>query len=160
MHAGDGAHDERVEAAPDVAFPARHGRDVGLHGGVAVALRDLRVAAREEDRLRGLRRLCDFGAVLRGLAAFAAARLAAAFFATFVDLMDVLLAIAFTRRCLRYALRNQAMLVRTYAVELISVSVLPICAACSCFAAISASSFATSALIAVIRSSCTRSVSR
>ena len=45
----------------------------------------------------------DFGAVLRGLAAFAATRLAAAFFATFVDLMDVLLAIAFTRRCLRYA---------------------------------------------------------
>ena len=31
-HAGDGAHDERVEAAPDVALPARHGRDVGLHG--------------------------------------------------------------------------------------------------------------------------------
>src|SRR5882672_5018449 len=25
-HAGDGAHDERVEAAPDVAFPARHQR--------------------------------------------------------------------------------------------------------------------------------------
>jgi hypothetical protein len=46
---------------------------------------------------------CDFGAVLRGLAAFASPRLAAAFFATFVDLMDVLLAIAFTRRCLRYA---------------------------------------------------------
>src|SRR3977135_2041050 len=39
-HAGDGAHDERVEAAPDVAFPARHGRDVGLHGGVAFGLRD------------------------------------------------------------------------------------------------------------------------
>src|SRR5439155_3098726 len=44
-HVGHGAHDERVEAAPDVAFPARHGRDVGLHGGVAVGLRDLRVAA-------------------------------------------------------------------------------------------------------------------
>src|SRR5436190_15704446 len=51
-HAGDGAHDERVEAAPDLAFPARHGRDVGLHGGVAVGLRDLRVAACEEGRLR------------------------------------------------------------------------------------------------------------
>src|SRR5439155_4470490 len=25
-HAGDGAHDERVEAAADVAVPARHGR--------------------------------------------------------------------------------------------------------------------------------------
>src|SRR5215218_1289857 len=53
-HARDGAHDERVEAAPDVAFPARHGRDVGLHGGIAVALRDLRVAACEEGRLCGL----------------------------------------------------------------------------------------------------------
>jgi hypothetical protein len=53
VHAGDGAHDERVEAAPDVAFPARHGRDVGLHGAVAVGLRDLRVAACEEGRLRG-----------------------------------------------------------------------------------------------------------
>ena len=38
--------------------------------------------------------------LLRGLAAFAASRLAAAFFATFVDLRDVQLAIAFTRRCL------------------------------------------------------------
>src|SRR5262245_61434791 len=66
-HAGDGAHDKRVEAAPDVAFPARHGRDVGLHGGVAVGLCDLRVAACEEGRLRGLtelrlrRRLARFG---------------------------------------------------------------------------------------------------
>src|SRR5690606_26072735 len=51
-HAGDGAHDERIEAAPDVAFPARHGRDVGLHGGVALRFGDLRVAAREEGRLR------------------------------------------------------------------------------------------------------------
>src|ERR1700680_1681789 len=66
-HAGDGAHDERVEAAPDVAFPARHGRDVGLHGGVAVGLRDLRVAACEKGRLCDLaglqlwRRLARFG---------------------------------------------------------------------------------------------------
>ena len=66
-HAGDGAHDERVEAAPDVAFPARHGRDIGLHGGVAVALRDLRVAACEQGRrcapagLRLRRRLARFG---------------------------------------------------------------------------------------------------
>ena len=52
-HVGDGAHDERVEAAPDVAFPARYGRDVGLHRGVAVGLRDLGVAACEEGRLRG-----------------------------------------------------------------------------------------------------------
>src|SRR5207245_11252549 len=36
-HAGDGAHDERVEAAADVAFPARHGRDVGLHGALPSA---------------------------------------------------------------------------------------------------------------------------
>src|SRR5262245_48603493 len=60
VHAGDGALDERVEAAPDVAFPAGHGRDVGLHGGVAVALRDLRVAAREE--------LCLFRCGIRELA--------------------------------------------------------------------------------------------
>src|SRR5262245_38442137 len=52
-HAGDGAHDERVEAASDVALPARHGRDVGLHGRVAVGLRDLRIAACKESRLRG-----------------------------------------------------------------------------------------------------------
>ena len=38
---------------------------------------------------------CDFGAAWRDLAGFAAPRLAAALFATFVDLMDVLLAIAF-----------------------------------------------------------------
>src|SRR5262245_4101763 len=50
-HAGGGAHDERVEAAPDLAFPARHGRDVGLHRHVAVGLRDLRVAACQEDWL-------------------------------------------------------------------------------------------------------------
>src|SRR5688572_22918312 len=47
-HAGDAADDQRVEAAPDVAFPARHGRDVGLHGSIAIGLRDLRVAAGEE----------------------------------------------------------------------------------------------------------------
>src|SRR4029077_19919773 len=50
-HAGDGAHDERVEAAPDVAFPTWHSRNVGLHGAVAVGLRDLRIAACEEGRL-------------------------------------------------------------------------------------------------------------
>ena len=44
-YARDGAHDERVEAAPDIAFPARHGGDVGLYGSVAVGLRYLRVAA-------------------------------------------------------------------------------------------------------------------
>jgi len=71
-HAGDGAHDECVEAAPDVAFPARHGRDVGLHGGVAVGLRDLSVAACEEGRLRnaplGGGLLCDLRRLLGRLA--------------------------------------------------------------------------------------------
>src|SRR5205085_9245190 len=52
-HAGDDARDERVEAAADVALPARHCRDVGLHDGVAVGLGDLGIAAREELRLRG-----------------------------------------------------------------------------------------------------------
>src|SRR2546426_2379258 len=45
----------------------------------------------------------DLAAALRGLAAFAATRLAAAFFATFADFLDVLPAIVFTpgllRRC-------------------------------------------------------------
>src|SRR5688572_10896486 len=50
-HAGDAADDQRVEAAPDVAFPARHGRDVGLHGSIAIGLRDLRVATGEEGRV-------------------------------------------------------------------------------------------------------------
>jgi hypothetical protein len=44
-HAGDAALDERVEAPAEVALPARHRGDVGLHGRIAVALRDLRVAA-------------------------------------------------------------------------------------------------------------------
>jgi hypothetical protein len=52
------AHDERVEIAPDAAFPARHSLDVGLHGGVAVALRDLRIAACEEFQL--LSHLCGW----------------------------------------------------------------------------------------------------
>jgi hypothetical protein len=52
-HVGHGAHDERVEVAPDVAFPARHGGDVGLHGGVPIGLHDLGVAACEEGWLRG-----------------------------------------------------------------------------------------------------------
>ena len=60
-HAGDGARDERVEAAPDVALPARHGGDVRLHRGVAIALGDLRVAA-------GEKRFGPCGRALRGLA--------------------------------------------------------------------------------------------
>src|SRR4051812_49160423 len=43
--AGDGAFDSCVETASDVAFPARHGRDIGPHGCVAVTLCDLGVAA-------------------------------------------------------------------------------------------------------------------
>jgi hypothetical protein len=38
VDARDRAHNEGVEMPPDVAFPARHGRDVGLHGGIAVGL--------------------------------------------------------------------------------------------------------------------------
>src|SRR3546814_14819069 len=45
---GNGARDQRVEAAPGIAFPARHRGDIGLHGRVAVALGDLRIAARQQ----------------------------------------------------------------------------------------------------------------
>jgi len=48
----DGAGDQRAEAAADVAFPAGHGGDIGLHRRVAFALRDLRVTAGEEPGLR------------------------------------------------------------------------------------------------------------
>jgi hypothetical protein len=44
-YVGQGLHDERVEPAPEVALPARHPDDVRLHWGVAVGLRDLRIAA-------------------------------------------------------------------------------------------------------------------
>src|ERR1700722_17593523 len=47
-------HDQRVEAMSNVALPPRHGGDIGLHGRVALALRDLRIAAREERRRRCL----------------------------------------------------------------------------------------------------------
>src|SRR4051812_38133802 len=70
-HAGDRAHDERVQAAPEVALPARHGHDVSLYGGIPLGFGDLRVAAREEPRPGGP--LHD-------------PRLAAAFFATFAAL--------------------------------------------------------------------------
>src|SRR5207237_3637134 len=48
-HVGHVPHDERVEALPEVALPARHPGYVRLHRGVAVRLRDARVAAREDD---------------------------------------------------------------------------------------------------------------
>src|SRR5262245_18685783 len=57
VHAGDGARDERVEAAPYIALPARHGCDVSLHWSVALGLLDLRVASCEESRLYDLRGL-------------------------------------------------------------------------------------------------------
>src|SRR6476646_3960914 len=47
--------DKRVEAASDRAFPARHSRDVGLHWSIAIGFCDLRISARKEHRLRGLR---------------------------------------------------------------------------------------------------------
>src|SRR3954451_24458681 len=52
-HAGDGAHDDRVEAAADVLLPARHSGDVGIDGGVALGFGDLRIAACEKGWLRG-----------------------------------------------------------------------------------------------------------
>src|SRR4051794_28849599 len=53
-HAGNGAHDECVKAPPNFVLPARHRRDIGLHGSIALGLRDLRVAACEKFRLRDL----------------------------------------------------------------------------------------------------------
>lgn len=50
---GEGAGDDGVEAAADVALPAGHGGDVGLDGGVAVGLGNLGVAAGEELGLGG-----------------------------------------------------------------------------------------------------------
>src|ERR1700722_9644107 len=53
-HAWRRFHDQRVEATSNFALPPRHGGDIGPHGGVALALGDLRIAAREERRRRGL----------------------------------------------------------------------------------------------------------
>src|SRR5262245_40122726 len=44
-HAGHVAHDERVEALPEVALPARHRGHVRPYRSIAVGLRDLRIAA-------------------------------------------------------------------------------------------------------------------
>ena len=46
VHARDCAYDECIEAATDVAFPAWYRGDERLRGRIAVASRDLRVAAR------------------------------------------------------------------------------------------------------------------
>src|SRR5690242_17526869 len=51
LHARDGADDEHIEPLADLALPARHGRDLGLHRRLAIALGDLRIAAGEQ---RGL----------------------------------------------------------------------------------------------------------
>src|SRR5690606_6854044 len=50
LHVGDLAADNGVDPAPDRALPARHGRDIGLYPCVAMAFRDLRIAAREQLR--------------------------------------------------------------------------------------------------------------
>jgi hypothetical protein len=51
VHFGHGARDQRIELAADLALPAGHCRDIGLHRGVAFTLRDLGIAAGEQDRL-------------------------------------------------------------------------------------------------------------
>src|SRR5690606_26767774 len=66
-HSRTGPGDDRVETAADILFPAWHRCDVGLHRSVAVALRDLRIAAREEDRLLRGRFGCQFLRWLPGL---------------------------------------------------------------------------------------------
>src|SRR5258706_6338036 len=48
-HVGHAPHDERVQAPPEIALPARHPGDIRLHRGIAVRLCDARVAAREDD---------------------------------------------------------------------------------------------------------------
>ena len=45
LHAGHFALDERIEALAEGVLPAGHRGDICLHRGVAIALRDLRVAA-------------------------------------------------------------------------------------------------------------------
>src|SRR5262245_22490039 len=55
-HTGNAAHNDRVEPAPDVALPAGHRGNVGLHGGVAVGFRDLRIAAGKEIHRLGVTR--------------------------------------------------------------------------------------------------------
>src|SRR5262249_50044282 len=50
-HVGHVAHDERVDALPELALPSRHRGDVRLHRGVAVSLRDAWVATREDGLL-------------------------------------------------------------------------------------------------------------
>src|SRR5712672_110356 len=50
-HVGHVPHDERVEAPPEDALPARHPGDVRLHRGLAVRFRDARVAVREDGDL-------------------------------------------------------------------------------------------------------------
>lgn len=53
-YARHNARDERVETLPNVALPAGHRVDIRLHRGVAVGLRDLRVAAGKQSHRLGL----------------------------------------------------------------------------------------------------------
>jgi hypothetical protein len=99
-----------MSASTDVAFPVRHGCEVSLHGGVAVALRDLRVATCSvrlflvAAALAGnfiaaafVGLLPDDSAAGRGsAAAFAVPGTGAGFSAIVADVLEVLLAIAFT----------------------------------------------------------------
>src|SRR3546814_17831399 len=50
-HPGNGLLDELVEATTDGVLPPRHRRDIGLDRCVALALRDLRIAAGEQHHL-------------------------------------------------------------------------------------------------------------
>jgi hypothetical protein len=94
-YVGDSPRDERVEAVADVVFPARHGRDVGLHECVAIALRDLRVAT------------CEKGRLLDG-------PLGGGSFATFADFLDVLpIVLTRKRRVVAYCANSQRTAART-----------------------------------------------
>src|SRR3546814_6810379 len=57
---GDGTLDQRVQPPPDTLLPPRHRIEIRPHRRLAMAFRNLRVAAREEDRLGAV-------ALLRGL---------------------------------------------------------------------------------------------
>ncbi|KAG0905879.1 hypothetical protein G6F31_021882 [Rhizopus arrhizus] len=62
MHVRNGLHDQRIKPTAQVALPARHGRNIGLHRTIAFAFGNLRVAARQQDGFGRLR-----AGTLRGL---------------------------------------------------------------------------------------------
>ena len=45
--------EERIKPAPDLALPSGHGRNIGLHGRIAVGFGDLRITAGEQRRFPG-----------------------------------------------------------------------------------------------------------